>query len=315
MERRLQGRNPSLVRSPGMCPLPEALQFLVVAVAGWINQQQRDVIDYLQEENRVLREQLAPGRLKFTDVQRRRLAAKAKALGRRALRDLETLVTPDTLLRWHRHLIAKKYDGSRRRGPGRPTLMRDLRPLIVRMATENRDWGYTRIRGALDNLGHQVARGTIANVLKEHGLEPAPERMKRTTWREFLAAHWDVLAAADFFTVEVWTPRGLTRFTVLVLIELATRRVQIAGISTEPDGPWVTQLMRNATDAEDGFLRGTRMLIHDRDPLYSQAVRDTLTAAGVTPVRLPARSPKALFMTVWCPDSRSVESNCGIPRG
>ena len=268
-----------------MCSPPQALQFLVVAVAGWINQQQRDVIDYLQEENRVLREPLGPLRLRFTDAQRRRLAA--KALSRSALRDVETLVTPDTLLRWHRQLIVKKYDGSGRRGPGRPPIMQEIRRLIVRMATENRDWGYTRIRGALDNVGHRVARGTIANVLKEHGLDPAPERTKRTTWREFLAAHWDVLAAADFFTVEVWTPRGLTRFTVLVLIELATRRVHIAGISAEPDGPWVTQLMRNATDAEDGFLRGTRMLIHDRGPLYSHAVRDALTAAGVTPVAAP----------------------------
>ena len=169
--------------------------------------------------------------------------------------------------------------------------MDEIRRLIVRMATENRDWGYTRIRGALDNLGHQVARGTIANVLKAHGLEPAPERKKRRTWREFLAAHWDVLAAADFFTIEVWTPRGLTRFTVLVLIHLASRRVQIAGISAQPDGPWVTQLMRNATDIQDGFLRNMRFLIHDRDPLFRPAMRDTLPPAGVTPVRLPARSP------------------------
>ena len=169
--------------------------------------------------------------------------------------------------------------------------MDTIRRFIVRMATENREWGDTRIRGALGNLGHQVARGPIANVLKERGLEPAPERKTRTTWREFLAAHWDVLAAADFFTVEVWTPRGLTRFTVLVLIHLASRRVQIAGISAEPDGPWVTQLMRNATDAEDGFLRHIRFLIHDRDPLFRPAVRDTLPPADVTPIRRPARSP------------------------
>ena len=274
-----------------MCPFPQALQFLVVAVAGWINQQQRDVIDYLQEENRVLREHIPARRLRFTDGQRRRVAAKAKTLGRRALGELETLVTPDTLLAWHRRLIARKYDGSHRRGPGRPRVMAEIRQLIVRMATENRDWGYTRIRGALSNLGHDVSRGAIATVLREHGLEPAPERTNRTTWREFLAAHWDVMAAADFFTVEVWLPRGLTRFTVLVLIELATRRVEIAGITADPDGPWVTQLARNATDAEDGFLRGRRFLIHDRDPLFTDAVRDTLAAAGVTPVRLPASSP------------------------
>ena len=117
-----------------MSPFPQVLQFLVVAVAGWINQQQRDVIDYLQEENRVLREQLGPGRLRFTDAQRRRLAAQATSLGRRVLRDLHTLVTPDTLLRWHRQLIARKYDGSGRRGPGRPRVMDTIRRLIVRMA-------------------------------------------------------------------------------------------------------------------------------------------------------------------------------------
>ena len=169
--------------------------------------------------------------------------------------------------------------------------MDTIRRLIVRRATENREWGDTRSRGALGNLGHQVARGTLANVLTERGLEPAPERKTRTTWREFLAAHWDVLAAADFFTVEVWTPRGLTRFTGLVLIHLASRRGQIAGISAEPDGPWGTQLMRNATAAEDGFLRHRRFLIHDRDPLFRPAVRDPLPPADVTPIRLPARSP------------------------
>ena len=263
-----------------MSPFPQVLQFLVVAVAGWINQQPRDVIDSLQEENRVRREQLGPGRLRFTDAQRRRLAAEAKRLGRRVRRDRHTLVTPDTLLRWHRQLIARTYDGRGRRGPGRPRVMDTIRRLIVRMATENREWGDTRIRGALGNLGQQVARGPLANVRKE-----------RTTWRDLLAAHWDVLAAADCCTVEVWTPRGLTRFTVLVLIHLASRRGQIAGISAEPDGPGGTQLMRNATDAEDGCLRHIRFLIHDRDPRFRPAGRDTLPPADVTPIRRPARAP------------------------
>jgi len=143
----------------------------------------------------------------------------------------------------------------------------------------------------MDMPVNSVARVTIANVLKEHGLDPPPERTTRRTWREFLATHWDVLVAADFFTVEVWMPRGLTRFTVQVLIHLATCRVQIAGISAEPDGAWVTQLMRNVTDAEEGFLHGTRLLLHDRDPLFSGDACATLRAAGVRPVRLPARSP------------------------
>ena len=274
-----------------MPPLPHPLRFVLIALAGWMNQQQRDVIDYLQEENRVLREQLGPRRLRFTDAQRRRLAAKAKTLGRRVLRDIATIVTPDTLLAWHRTLIAKKYDGSTRRGPGRPPVMAEIRALIVRMATDNRGWGYTRIQGALANLDHDVSRGTIATILREHGLEPAPERVKKTTWTEFLKTHWDVLAATDFFTVDVWTGRGLTRFAVLFIIDLSTRRVEIAGIASEPDSAWMSQVSRNVTDASDGFLTGKRFLIHDRDPLFTLAFRETLAAAGVQVVRLPPRSP------------------------
>src|SRR6202008_1817933 len=138
-----------------------------------VNQQQREIIDYLQTENRVLREQLGSRRLRFTDDQRIRLAAKAKLLGRGALRQFETIVRPDTLLAWHRHLIAQKYDGHQRRGPGRPPTMAEIQQLVVRMATENRDWGYTRIQGALANLGHDVGRGTIATILRQHGIEPA----------------------------------------------------------------------------------------------------------------------------------------------
>jgi transposase InsO family protein len=273
-----------------MPPLSHPLRFLLIALAGWIHQQQRDVIDYLREENRVLREQLGPRRLRFTDDQRVRLAAKAKTLSRQSLREFGSLVTPDTLLAWHRQLIARKYDGHQCR-PGRPSVLAQIRQLIVRMATENRDWGYTRIQGALTNLNHHVGRGTIATILRQHGIEPAPERQKRTTWQEFLKAHWDVLAAADFFTVEVWTATGLTRYAVLFVIDLATRRVEIAGIGAEPDSAWVMQCGRQVTDAVDGFLLGKRFLLHDRDPLFTDAFRATLAATGVETVRLPPRSP------------------------
>src|SRR5262249_17408159 len=159
------------------------------------------------------REQLGSKRLRLNDDQRRRLAVKAKKLGRRVLRELATLVTPD--LAWHRKLIARKYDGSKRRGPGRPRVKDGIQQLVISMASENRDWGYRRIQGALANLGHEVARGTIVNVLKEHGLEPAPERNRKTTWKEFMSWHRQVMVAADFFTIEAWTQRGLTRFLVL----------------------------------------------------------------------------------------------------
>jgi putative transposase len=244
----------------------DPFRFLAAAIAGWANQQQQDAIEYLREENRVLREQLKGKRIRFTDDQRRRLAERAKGLGRKALDDIATLVRSETLLAWHRKLIAQKYDGSARRGPGRPTIKNKIRDLIVRMAKENRMWGYTRIRGALGNLGHMVGRGTIANILKEHGIEPAPERNRKTTWKEFLSRHWQVMVAADFFTIEVWTRSGLTRFLVLFLIDLSTRRVEIAGIATKTDGIWMGQAARNLCDDRDGFLTGKRYLIHDRDP-------------------------------------------------
>jgi putative transposase len=128
-------------------------------------------------------------------------------------------------------------------------------------------------------------------MLRQRGIEPAPERQMRTTWQEFLTAHRDVLAAADFFTVEVWTAGGLTRFAVLFVIDLATRRVEIAGILPEPDSAWVIQWGRQLTDPVDGCLRGKRFLLHDRDPSFTDAFADTLAAAGVETLRLPPRPP------------------------
>jgi len=163
-----------------------------------MNQQQQFAIDYLREENRVLKEQLGCRRLRLNDDQRRRLAAKAKRLGRRILAEVASIVTPETLLAWHRKLIAHKYDGTAQRGPGRPRTAGEIEALVVRMAKENRDWGYRRILGALSNLGYPIARGTVANILKQHGIEPAPERKRKTTWKEFLSRHWELIVAADF---------------------------------------------------------------------------------------------------------------------
>ena len=187
----------------------DPFRFLLISLAGWMNQRQQDALDYLQEENRVLREQLGGKRLRLSDDQRLRLAVRAKKLGWRLLQELTTIVTPATLLTWHRRLIARKYDGSKRRGPGRPRTRDEIQRLVVRMATENRDWGYRRIQGALANLGHEVAHGTIANILKGHGLEPSPERERKTTWKEFLSRHRAVIVAADFFTIEAWTRKRL----------------------------------------------------------------------------------------------------------
>ncbi|MGI0149408.1 MAG: helix-turn-helix domain-containing protein, partial [Thermoplasmata archaeon] len=255
--------------------------FLVVAVAGWLQRRQQDVIEYLREENKVLREQLGRRRLVFTDAQRRRLADRAKSLGSSALREVATLVTPETLLRWYRALIARKYDGSRNRKPGRPSKPPEIRNLVLRMARENPRWGYTRIQGALGNLGHEIGRMTVKRILEEHGLDPAPERGRRTSWASFIKTHLHVLAAADFFAVEVLTLRGLVRHLVFFVIDVATRRVHITGIAVDPHGAWVTQLTRNLTDPADGFLRGKRYLIHDRDPLYTTTFDAVLKAVRV----------------------------------
>jgi len=256
-----------------------------------MNQHQLLAIDYLREENRILREQLGGRRLRFTDDQRRRLATKAKGLGRKLLAEFATIVTPETLLAWHRQLIAQKYDGSGKRGPGRPRAADEIEALVTRMAEENRDWGYRRIQGALSNLGHELARSTIAQILQRHGIEPAPEGKRKTTWKEFLTRHWDMIVAADFFTVEVWTRRGLQRFLVLFFIDLSTRKVEIAGMAQVANGLWMSQIARNLTDAEQGILTGKQYLIHDRDPLFTAEFLRIIEAVGVKSVKLPPRSP------------------------
>jgi transposase InsO family protein len=159
------------------------------------------------------------------------------------------------------------------------------------MAIENPSWGYTRIRGGLHRLGHEVARNTIKAILRDHGIEPAPERGTNAPWKTFLAAHWDGLAAADFFTVEVLTMRGLVRYFVFFVMRLKTRTVEIAGVTPLPTETWMKQTARKLTDAQDGFLRGVRYLILDRDPLYTIAFRRMLRDSGVRPLLLPARSP------------------------
>ncbi len=145
--------------------------------------------------------------------------------------------------------------------------------------------------GALLNLGHRVSDTTIGRILKAHGIEPAPQRRKRGDWDIFLKAHWEHIAAADFLTVEVWTLRGLIRYHVLIVMDLATRRVEVAGICPQPDGPWMIQVARNLTDGIDGFLRHKCYLIHDRDPVFTHEFREILKGSGVNPVRLPPRSP------------------------
>ena len=232
------------------------LQLLLATFSGWVNRDQAQIVAYLVEENRVLREQLGERRPRLTDDQRRRLAAKGKPLGWRLLHRVATIVTPDTIMRWHRRLIAAKWTHLSKR-VGRPGIMKAIRELIVRMATKNSGWGYSRIRGELKKLDHTVAKSTIAKTLKDHGIAPAPDRP--TSWRTFVKAHADVIAASDFFTTEVWTARGLVTHYVLFVIHHATRVVHTrpshagvrwvpaAGVTTNPAGDFMAQAARNLT--------------------------------------------------------------------
>lgn len=206
---------------------------------------------------------------------------------------MATIATPDTLLRWYHRLIAQKFDGStQRRQSGRPRVAEEVEELVVRLAEENTAWGYRRIQGALANLGHAIDAITVRNILRRHHLDPAPTRRKAgMSWSQFLKRHWEVLAAADFFTVEVATWHGLVTYYVLVVMELATRRVHVAGITPHPTAAFIEQCARQMTDAFDGFLLGKRYLIHDRDTKFTQVFDGMLKSSGVEPIVLPPRSP------------------------
>jgi len=217
-----------------------ALQVLLAFFAGWVNRQQQDIIEYSMAENRVLLEQVGDRGVRLNDDQRRRLAIKGKQLGRKLLAKVARIVTPDTILRWYRKLVAAKYDSSTKRGPGRPRTQQETADLVVKVATENVGFGYTRIRGVLRNLGINLGRNTIKRILLAHGIE--------------------------------------------------TRRVEIAGITSQPHEAWMKQIARNLT-SEDGILDGKRFLHCDRDPLFSAGFRDILQAEGIEVPKMPARSP------------------------
>ena len=178
-------------------------QLLHLVLAGWVNRRQQDAIAYLRAENRILREKPGKKRILLNDDQRRRLAIKGKILGRKMLDELAGIVTPETILRWHRELVARHWDYSGRRRAGRRPVTEEIVELVLRLAKESPTWGYGRIQGALANLGHQISDTTVATILKAHGIDPAPERRRETTWKAFMSAHWNVLASVDFTKIDV----------------------------------------------------------------------------------------------------------------
>jgi len=281
---------------------------MLAYITGTVDQELLLRNEYLVAENRILRAQLT-GRPTFSDADRMTLAEIGQRLGRKALEEIANAAKPDTILGWYRKLVARKFDGSKaRRVPGRPRVGHDVEELVVRMARENRAWGYDRIAGALANLGYSLSDQSVGNILKRHGIPPAPQRKHTTTWSEFIRSHLDVLSATDFFTVEVLTLRGLVTYYVLFFIHLDSRKVDVAGITVHPTDPWMQQIARNVTMDGWGFLENRRYLIHDRDTKFTQAFRRVLGSGGVEPVVLPARSPNLnAYAERWV---RSVNDEC-----
>jgi len=281
---------------------------ILAYVTGMVDQELLARNEYLATENRILKVKLQ-GRLKFTDAERATLGEIGHRLGRKVLAEVANVARPDTILAWYRKLVARKFDGSKaRRRLGRPRIKAELEKLIVRMAKENRDWGYDRIAGALANLGYEVCDQTVGNVLRRHALPPAPERKRTITWAAFIRTHLALLAGTDFFTAEVLTLRGLVTYYVLLFIHLESRRVAVAGITIHPDEPWMRQMARNVTMEGCGALRDCRYLLHDRDTKYTQPFRAIIASGQVEPLVLPARSPNLNACAErWV---RSVKEEC-----
>jgi transposase InsO family protein len=262
---------------------------IVGKITGGVDEHLLHRNDYLLAENRILRSRVE-GRIRFTDPERLTLARAAKPLGRALLADIAGIVSPDTLLRWHRELVESKAVKTRADKRGRPPTDEAVVQLVLRFAGENPSWGYDRIAGALAELGHSICDSTVGNILKQHAIVPAPHRRKGKSWSDFVAAHKDVLVACDFFTKDVWTLTGLVSFNVLFFIHIASRKVFIAGFTANPNELWMEQIARKLI-APGGFLAGMKHLILDRDGKFAPSFRKLIESAGIEVTRLPPRSP------------------------
>jgi putative transposase len=281
---------------------------LLAYITGTVDQELLLRNEYLVTENRILRNQIK-GRVRLRDGERKTLAEIGQKLGKQALQDVATIVKPDTILGWHRKLVAQKFDGSQqRKAPGRPIIDREVEDLVVCLAQENRSWGYDRIVGALANLGYTLSAQTVGTILKRHGVPPAPERKTITTWKECIRTHMDVLVATDFFTAEVWTLGGLVTSDVLFFIPLGSRTIHVAGVTPHPNEAWMGQGARNVPLEAWGFLSPGQSLIHDRDTKFCAALQQIIDDAGVERVVLPPRSPNLnAYAERWV---RSVKEEC-----
>lgn len=278
-------------------------------MSGQIDAHHGRVIDYLLAENQSLHRQITSHgkRILLTDTERKSLAEKAVAMGK-VMADFVTIAKPETVLKWHRKLVAMKFDSSKaKQHHGRRPVLPDVEAMILTLAKDNPSWGYDKIAGAIHNLGRELSDTTVANILRRHGISPLPERKKNTTWASFIRQHTDVLLATDFFTTEVWTEFGLTTFCILFFIHIKTRKIVIAGAIDHPTGLWVEQCARNITGWDSPF-QNIRYIIRDRDAKYTKTFDNIFIGAGIEPVKLPPKSPNLnAFAERFV---RSIKSEC-----
>ena len=280
---------------------------LIATVARLLHKDLVLQVEYLRVQYDIVRSRV-PGRIQFTDDERRSLVAAALAMGSKAMRAVVTIVKPATILRWQRKLEQRKWDYSKRRKrkPGRPRKPADVEALVCRLAREN-TWGYRRICGELAKQGITISKSCIADILRRNGLPPSPER-KGLTWRDFLARHTEVLLCADLFTKEIWTFCGLRRAYVLFVMHVRSRTILLAEVTYSPHGGWMAQQVRNLLwECEDLGIR-PRFLIHDRDECFCWDFDAVLRSAGVEPVKTPYHAPNAnSYAERWI---RSARQEC-----
>lgn len=264
---------------------------LITYLAFCIDKELYKAIDYLKEQVRVLIEhQEKQKRIILDNNQKRRLAVKAKRLTRKLLEHTTVLFTPDTVLGWYRKLIAQKYDSSKiRKKIGRPNIHKEVTCWVLKLRNENPRWGSQKICDCLNSLGFEVSRTTVRNILIKHGYDPEPDA--KPTWGQFLKSHWHVLTACDFFSIELCVKGKLIRYMVLFVMELSTRKIEILGMNSNPNGQWMEQIARNMTAFDNGLFEDKKYLIHDRDPLYTDKFKEILRFGGIETIKLPPKSP------------------------
>jgi len=256
---------------------------LLASITGSVDEELRLRNAYLEAENRVMRHQIKARRVQLTDAERKTLTEMGHKLGRQALEEIATVAKPDTILAWHRTLVVQPSDNSQpHKSLGRPRIDQELEALGVRMARENRSWGYDRIVGVLANLGYRISDQTVGNILRRHGIPPAPERKQTTTWTEFIRIHMDVLGATDFFTSTVWNWLGLVISFLLVIMHGARRTRPIAGMRGRGHTSWRQRISPRSSKRRADVKRWIRVVLEEwlsRLPPGGTRVQPPLLAA------------------------------------